>query len=151
MIDCIYYENLRCFRNGTIERQFKNGKWREIAPYQMNRGYLVIFVAGKSRLIHRLIAFCFLGLEDLEGNHHNNQIDHRNHNRSDNRIENLRIVTAQQNNFNSNAKGCSFNKNRQRWGAYITLNRKRIFLGYFETEEEAHQNYLEAKEKYHIL
>jgi hypothetical protein len=41
-------------------------------------------------------------------------------------------------------KGYSFNKNRKKWVAYITINNKRKTLGFFETEEEAGTTYRQA-------
>ena len=33
----------------------------------------------------------------------------------------------------------------------IKVKGKKIYVGLFDNEEEAHQAYLEAKEKYHII
>ena len=41
--------------------------------------------------------------------------------------------------------------NNNKWRASIRINTKPIHIGYFDTEEEAHQAYLQAKEKYHII
>ena len=76
-------------------------------------------------------------------------IDHINGFRDDNRIENLRSVTHQQNNFNKDVKGYSWNKNENKWVSKIKINKREINLGYFDNEEDARQAYLEAKEKYH--
>jgi hypothetical protein len=76
-------------------------------------------------------------------------IDHKDGNRSNNRIDNLREVTHQQNSFNkTKTKGYTFHQNK--FKAQIKSN-KYIHLGYFNTEQEARQSYLEAKEKYHII
>ena len=56
----------------------------------------------------------------------------------------------QQNNFNRNAKGYTFNKQRQKYHAQIMVNGTQIFLGLFNTAEEAHEAYLTAKAKYHV-
>lgn len=79
-------------------------------------------------------------------------IDHRNGNGFDNRIINLRSVTHQQNHFNeTKAKGYSLDKRNNKWKTYIAINGKQIWLGYYDTELEAHKVYLEAKEKYHKI
>lgn len=78
-------------------------------------------------------------------------IDHINGDRSDNRIDNLREVTHQQNGFNAKAKGYCFHKKSNKFMSKITLNGKAIYLGIFNTEEEARQAYLDAKKKYHII
>jgi len=79
-------------------------------------------------------------------------IDHINGIKNDNRIENLRSVTNQQNTFNNKkAKGYSWNKQHNKWQSQIRIDDKPIYLGYFETEQEAHQAYLDAKKIYHNI
>jgi len=80
-----------------------------------------------------------------------NCIDHINGIRDDNRICNLRSVTHQQNLFNTKAKGYTWRKRDNKWQSQINLNNKYIHLGLFDTEEEARNAYITAKEKYHIL
>ncbi len=80
------------------------------------------------------------------------QIDHINGIRDDNRILNLRSVTNQQNQWNrKTAKGYYFFKRDNKWLSRIKLNNKLIFLGTYNTEQEARNAYLQAKEKYHII
>ena len=78
-------------------------------------------------------------------------IDHINRNSLDNRISNLRVATRTEQNLNrefKNAKGYYWNKGK--WHAQIQINGKQIHLGYFNTEQDARQAYLNAKEKYCI-
>jgi hypothetical protein len=80
------------------------------------------------------------------------QIDHINGIRNDNRICNLRSVTHQQNNWNQvNAKGFYkiFHNNSIYYISSICVNKKRVYLGCYSTEQEARNTYLQAKEKYH--
>ena len=71
-------------------------------------------------------------------------VDHINHNKLDNRRENLRICTSQQNNINmpirsnntSGIKGVSWREDRQKWIARITINEKRLSK-HCDTKEEA--------------
>ena len=77
-------------------------------------------------------------------------IDHINGVKDDNKINNLRNITQQQNLWNQKSrKGCYYFKNK--WCAYITSNYKRIHLGTYNTEQEARNAYLQAKEKYHKI
>lgn len=78
------------------------------------------------------------------------KVDHKFHNTLDNRRENLRICTTQQNSINSRMrsdntsglKGVSWNKNAKKWQAYIANgNRKRIHLGYFVAALDAARAY----------
>jgi hypothetical protein len=75
------------------------------------------------------------------------KIDHIDQNKSNNNISNFRPATQQQNSFNTNAKG--YIKRAKKWQAQIMLDGKKIHLGCFNTKEEAHQAYLDAKEIYH--
>lgn len=78
-------------------------------------------------------------------------IDHIDRDKTNNRIDNLRIVTHQENCFNKDPKGYYFDKVNRKYSAYITLNNKRHYLGLYKTEQEAHQAYLDAKKIYHII
>jgi hypothetical protein len=71
--------------------------------------------------------------------------------RSDNRISNLRNVSRQKNTFNTKAKGYSWNEQCKKYVSQIRINNKNIYLGLFNTTEEAHQAYLDAKKIYHII
>jgi len=81
-----------------------------------------------------------------------NYIDHIDGNKTNNKIENLRDITNQQNGFNrTTAKGYSWHKQKQKYISRIRLNGRNIYLGYFTTESEGRDAYLKAKEKYHII
>lgn len=77
--------------------------------------------------------------------------------RNDNRKSNLRVVTRSQNGMNaalmsnntSGTTGVIWNKYYGKWTANIVLNCKRIFLGRFDTYNEAVQARKEAEEKYY--
>lgn len=88
-----------------------------------------------------------------------NQIDHINHVRDDDRLENLRDVTAQQNVHNlgttrknslSGVPGVCWNARSSRWYATIYLSGKAIFLGSFKSFEEAVAARNAGKAKYHL-
>jgi hypothetical protein len=81
-----------------------------------------------------------------------NQIDHKDGDRTNNKINNLREVNNQQNQQNrTKAKGYYFDKTTNKFCAHIGLNSKSINLGRYNTEGEARQAYLDAKKIYHII
>jgi hypothetical protein len=80
------------------------------------------------------------------------ELDHINSIRNDNRIENLRSVTRNQNQWNrKTAKGYSWDKSKNKYKAEIKFNQTKKHLGLFETKEEARQAYLNAKQIYHVI
>lgn len=151
MIDCVYYNDfIRCYRNGVVERLYKTG-WKILENKNNHIGYNEIRIKPDKVLRHRLIAYCFLGLKNIKSNlkHTDGVIDHKNHNRIDNRVDNLRIVSHRQNLENINCKGYYWSKGK--WQAKIRTNNKEIYLGRFENENDAREAYLNAKRLYHII
>ena len=111
----------------------------EVAGSVNSKGYLLIMVHSRSHRAHRL-AWLY-----VYGTWPEDQLDHINRNRSDNRISNLREVTNKQNHQNrsksSNSKsghlGVSWHKQNSKWQALIMHNQRGIYLGYFTNIEEA--------------
>lgn len=78
-------------------------------------------------------------------------IDHINRDKLDNRIINLRSITQQQNTFNKNAKGYSYQKASKKYMARIGIGGKTINLGLFNTPSEAQEAYKQAKKIHHTI
>jgi len=77
------------------------------------------------------------------------QVDHINGDTLDNRGKNLRFCTQQQNLMNkSDARGIWWNKQMKKWEAYISVNNKKIGLGYYTNEKEALNIRRKAELKY---
>lgn len=85
------------------------------------------------------------------------EIDHINGKPNDNRIENLRVVTHEENmknvklpsNNTSGHKGVYYNKLERKWKAMIRKNKKQIHLGTFDTKEEAVEARRKAENEYY--
>lgn len=143
--DVVVYVN-RCGDLWRIDER-QNRFWK-VEPTVDSRGYIRPKINGKHMRQHRIIAAAFL---DLDITNTKIQIDHINRCKIDNRVENLRLVTNQQNQFNKAAKGYYWNKRENKWHAQITINGKSIHLGCFVLESEAHAAYQAAKLIYHII
>ena len=113
-------------------------------------GYVYVKLRNKCYLAHRLAWLHIHGQWPTE------DIDHINSVRSDNRLSNLREAPGAINHQNkkhgwgsSRYLGVFWNSSRQKWRAQLRLDRKAYFLGYFDTEAEAHAAYLAAKRRLH--
>ena len=125
----------------------------KISLATQKRGYkkYLIYINNKQYGLSRIIYKAHNKDWEIDNSSMNNFIDHINTNSLDNRIENLRVLTHQQNQFNRNAKGYSFDKKNNKWHTRIHINGKYKYLGYFKKEEDAKQAYLKAKEIYHKM
>jgi HNH endonuclease/AP2 domain len=132
----------------------RNHKIGDVAGCVNAKGYRYIGFRGVLYRANRL-AWVFLHGEWPKG-----QIDHINGDRDDNRASNLRDVTGagnQQNrrqgnkNSKSSLLGVSWHTQNKKWRALITVDRKTLYLGCFETEHAAHLAYLAAKAVYHRI
>lgn len=118
------------------------------------RGYHRVALDGARHLAHRL-AWLYVHGEWPTG-----EVDHINGTRGDNRICNLRDVTRQVNaenyrratkrNKRSHLLGASFHEQNHCWVARITISRRSVYLGSFDTPEGAHAAYLAYKRKHHV-
>ena len=109
---------------------------------------------GRTFMFSQLVAMAFL---EHETNGHDLVIDHINGDKSDNRVENLRIVTQRENSstcfrpdeesFSSQYVGVNWNKKSSKWKAQIWHNGVSTFLGYYDTEIEASTAYQSALSK----
>lgn len=116
-------------------------------------GYIQMRVYGKKYAAHRLAWLAVYGQMPT------NLIDHINGIRDDNRISNLRDVSANvnmQNRKNATRKnkagllGVTKLLRKNGYRADIEVDGKRIYLGYFQDAESAHEKYLSAKRELHV-
>ena len=148
---------IRVYKNGNVHHfKIKNGKIT--TPYVEPSGtkvyskytksnYIRIEINYKKYYAHRIIAWVYLGLDITNTKL---QIDHNNHDTEDNSVENLEVCNDSQNMQNrSNTKEYYWIKKRQKYQVGIMINKKHIFGGYFNTEEEARARYLELKAEHH--
>jgi hypothetical protein len=74
-------------------------------------------------------------------------VDHKDMNKSNNRLDNLRLLSKSQNNRNRVAKGVSFDKSRNKRRAQISIDNRTVMLGRYASEDEAKTVYEAAKAK----
>jgi hypothetical protein len=87
------------------------------------------------------------------------ELDHINRDRTDNRIENLREVSRSQNNYNhpvrvdntSGKRNVCWDKSRNSWKVFVSINKKRICLGRFKDFDLACLVADESRDKYYRL
>lgn len=112
-------------------------------------GYVIIQIDGKGYYAHHLAWFFVYGEW--------RKLDHKDLIKSNNKIDNLRPATTQQNAFNQGEKrknkmgikGITIDKRTGKWIAYIKINNKSKYLGSYITPEEAGEAYRKMAEKYH--
>jgi HNH endonuclease len=151
----LYGTKLRVYPNGDIwkfgnwgVKNCKKNEWRLLTPTPNKDGYISTEINNKNVKCHRIIGYAYLGLDITDKK---KEIDHINRIRNDNSVDNLQIVTHQQNCFNKHAKGCFYIKSRNKYRAQISVDGKKRHLGYYDTEEEASARYYEEKAILHII
>lgn len=122
--------------------------------WELHRGYVTchrwnIETKSDNQIkMHRLI----MGLKDNQ-DYSGCQIDHINHNKVDNRKENLRVVNNVQNSWNKSVWREDGSKvgvrlERSKWLASITVDGKMIRLGKYDNYDDAVQARIDAEKKY---
>lgn len=115
-----------------------------------NRGYKIVGINKKTYRIHRLIYLMFYGyLPKI--------LDHKDGNKFNNKIENLRKANNSQNQQNriiqknnkSGIKNVDWHKKTAKWRVSIQVNKKRNFIGSFKDLKLADLVAIEARNKYH--
>jgi len=134
------------------ELKSKPSYWYEAkGGINKSNGYRCVRINNKSFRFHRVVYF----IHNQEWNIHNsstdNSIDHIDRNPLNNNIENLRVVTNQENQWNRDGKGHYFNKANGKYMARIKVDGEHKYLGYFMTEQEAAAAYLNAKAIHHQI
>ena len=129
-----------------------NNAWlyfeHKIRQAKKRNGYMMVtlYKRGKAKMhyVHRVVAEAFLGnAKNLP------MVNHKDLNRTNNNVENLEYCTARYNNaysvlaktHSSKYLGVTWDKSRRKWTAQYQVGKKKIFLGRFDTQEEAHEKY----------
>lgn len=113
-------------------------------------GYRVGAVLGRTVKAHRVAWVLHTEAAIPKGF----DLDHANGVRTDNRALNLRLATRSQNSANSPARKIGHFKGTAKhslntWAASIRAHGKRIYLGSFPSEKEAHEAYILAASEHY--
>jgi hypothetical protein len=148
-------ELLRCNRKtGEFRWRKRPRSWVRpdlLAGYLSKEGYRRINIDGRIYLAHQLACLYVTGRWGRP------MIDHRDRDVSNNRWNNLRLATRSQNNANrrrprhnrSGYKGVYLCRESGKWRAKITVNRRVIYRGRFDTPQAAHAAYVAAARKHY--
>lgn len=139
------------FEGKVLGRLRKDGTRKEIATHKSKDGYHVLSQYYPENTRSRLIWFAVNG-PIPEGK----EINHINHDRSDDAITNLELVTNQQNmqyrrkhkNNIAGFKGVNYCSLTKKYRSRIYTNGKNKSLGVYNTAEEAAKVYDEAARQY---
>ena len=144
----VFGQILKCYKNGDIWRRPKTGIYRLVKNTGINKGYNTIGCNHKMVLRHRIIYYAFN--PDFDIYNPSIILDHIDGNPLNNALENLRIVTSQENSHNQlKCKGYCYDKLKKKYRAYISIDTIQYHLGYWDTKWEARQAYIDAIPKYH--
>lgn len=105
-----------------------------IQPTPSGKPRIIIWVDNKPYKAHRLMWLY------VTGKWPSRRIDHIDTDATNNRWNNLRLATVQQNSWNSPKRGARYDKSRGRWLASI----RGKHIGVFKTEADAHEAYRKA-------
>lgn len=131
------YETYSVSTFGNV-RNDKTGKILKAKPN--GDGRLIVSLHKKNYQIHRLVAIAF-----IENSENKECVDHIDNNSTNNNLTNLRWATHQENQHNkqiqinntSGIKGVVWHKKDKKWQSQIYINRKCIYIGSYNTIEEA--------------
>lgn len=133
-----------------IKRPCHNVFAGAIAGTKTQSGYIQICVQKRLYKAHRIAWLLHYGKWP------DSILDHINGNRTDNRIDNLRVVSPSMNSQNQrrpqrrNVTGVlGVSPTNGRWRAEIFVSGKKKYLGTFDSPERAHMAYIEEKRKSH--
>jgi hypothetical protein len=132
-------------------KSLKYNEPRILKPATGMKGYLYVNICDynkkyKKHYIHRLVASTFIR-EIIS----KEQIDHRDYNKLNNKLENLDIVDNRINQLrNKKAILPGVSKLGDKWRTKLQINKKIIPIGIFNTPEEAHEAYKNKLKEYGI-
>jgi len=135
------FENYEISTNGKVRNE------KSIIKPIFKNGYNYVILDGKQKMLHKLMASMFLDFHYIGKEF---VITHKDKNKLNNKLSNLKItsrrdVLVKKENSTSKYTGVSFNKKSCKWTSEIYVKGKRMHLGTFAEEKEAHEAYLKKR------
>lgn len=124
----------KTYKKGALKYSISRGGYRQVVLFKNGK--------GKCFFIHALMAITYL-------NHIPNGkkvvIDHIDNDKTNNKLDNLKIVTARENvvKYKNGKYPTGVIRNGNRFVAKIIINNKYNHIGTFATPEEAHNAYIQ--------
>lgn len=146
--DVIGYEGIYQVSNLGNVKSLRYNKEKILKPSKNVHGYFQVVIVlnceRKTRMVHQLVAECFLnhkrcGFELV--------INHIDFNKTNNKLDNLEIVTNRENSNKKHLKSSSkyigvyWSGLHNKWRASISINSRNKHLGLFTNELEASEAY----------
>lgn len=149
------YGNVRSKDRNVVDSMGRlfHRKGKNLKPYKNTSGYYTVSVRINNRSlpirIHRLVYESFKGKipEGLV-------VDHINNIKTDNRLENLQVITNAENLSKDTWRhkdlplGVFKSKDRKKYVSHYSAENKVYYLGTFDSAEEAHAAYVVARKNY---
>lgn len=141
------YKDGRLIRRITVKHNAKKG---DVVGCIGGEGYLLVSVDGVLFKVHRLIFLYHKGFLPK-------YVDHRDNDKLNDRIENLRVCTSSENNMNSKlsknntsgVKGVTWHELTKRWSARIMVDYKRLYIGEYNDINDAVKAIRDKREELH--
>ena len=132
--------------NSKTQKQLR--PWSNRAGYKCFTLRNAAFQIKKNLTIHRL-----LGLSFIPNPHNYPCIDHIDRNKKNNNLNNLRWSSYQMNainrtNTNPLGRGINYSRNKKRFYVNLWRNRKKKYIGVYDTIEDAKKAYKDAVEEW---
>lgn len=143
------YEGL--YKVSSLGRVFSLRTERMLKPFKHNKGYLHVSLHkdknGRIHRVHRLVVDAFIGLDP------NVPVNHIDKNVQNNALSNLEASNVRENTTHGHDRKFTGTKIDRKcksrpWRAVIEIDNKGICLGFYKTQEEAHEAYKTALVKY---
>lgn len=151
------YEKLYQVSDTGLIRSLRFGGFNKVKLLSLskcNKGYYVVRLTKNRKAttfkLHTLISKTFISTASFKDT--GLMVDHIDNDKSNNNVSNLQLVTNRYNCTKDKVGliGVSYSKKNRNWYARIYIDRKKIFLGSFDSEVKASTVYLKALTQYKL-